>query len=83
MQNKKVFIFIVEHEYLEPKVKSTKKSDEFSEHKIHGISSLYAVGEIHRRVSGHKVFLVDFWRFLFFRSFALPLYKVLTLDKAN
>ena len=25
MQNKKVFIFIVEHEYLEPKVKSTKK----------------------------------------------------------
>ncbi len=50
MQNKKVFIFIVEHEYLEPKVKSTKKSDEFSEHKIHGISSLYAVGEIHRKV---------------------------------
>ena len=49
MQNKKVFIFIVEHEYLEPKVKSTKKSDEFSEHKIHGISSLYAVGEIHRK----------------------------------
>ena len=48
MQNKKVFIFIVEHEYLEPKVKSTKKSDEFSEHKIHGISTLYAVGEIHR-----------------------------------
>ena len=33
MQNKKVFIFIVEHEYLEPKVKSTKKSDEFREHK--------------------------------------------------
>ena len=52
MQNKKVFIFIVEHEYLEPKVKITKKSDEFSEHKNHGISSLYAVGEIHRWFKG-------------------------------